>query len=505
MKLRYKMIVLFMSLICVLCVVTGTYSITQMEKKIIESAQSKLLSDLALSRTLIDSRYPGDWRITEGKIFKGEFSFNNQFDLVDEIGKLTGDTVTIFQSDTRVATNVIQKDGNRAIKTKVSEEVRNTVLGKGETYIGKANVVGTWNQTVYEPIIDSNKNVIGILYVGVPNTLYDQMSDEFRTNLVIFILVGILLFSCLIWVLCVRIFSPLTKLEGATQKMATGDLTTKVKVTSRDELGVLASAFNTMQDSFNNVLNNISVASSEVNTSSKQVSDSSKSLSDGATEQASTIEELTARMEDICSQMQLNSDNTQKANSLSTIVNNNAIEGSQNMAELQVAIRNINQTSHDISKIIKVIDNIAFQTNILSLNASVEAARSGKYGRGFAVVAEEVRNLAIKAALAAKDTSELINNSLDKVEEGMRLVDANAKSLDGIISGINDMSKAINNISIATKEQSSSIVQVSLGISQVAAVTQNTSAISEETLATSIELHEQAEALENQVQRFKLA
>lgn len=505
MKLRYKMIVLFMSLICVLCVVTGIYSITQMKKKIIESAQSKLHSDLALSRTLIDSRYPGEWRISEGQIFKGDFSFNNQFDLVDEIGKLTGDTVTIFQNDTRVATNVIQKDGNRAINTKVSEEVRNTVLGKGKTYVGKANVVGTWNQTVYEPIIDSNKNVIGILYVGVPNTLYDQMADEFRTNLVIFIIVGILLFSCLVCLFCVRIFSPLAKLEGATQKMATGDLTTKVQVTSRDELGSLASAFNAMQDSFNNVLSSISVASSEVNASSKQVSDSSKSLSQGAIEQASAIEELTARIEDVCSQMQLNSDNTQKVNSLATIVNNNALEGSQNMTDLQAAIREINQTSQDISKIIKVIDNIAFQTNILSLNASVEAAQSGKYGKGFAVVAEEVRNLAVKVGLAAKDTSELINNSLNKVEEGIKLVDANAKSLDGIISGINDMSKAINNISIATKEQSLSIEQISLGISQVAAVTQNTSAISEESLATSIELHEQAEALENQVQRFTLA
>lgn len=505
MKLRYKMIVLFMTLISVLCIATGIYSVTQMKEKIIGSAQSKLLSDLALSRTLIDTRYPGNWNIKDSQIYKGDFCFNNQFNLVDEIGNLTGDTVTIFQGDTRVATNVIQEDGNRAVNTQVSAEVNNTVLEKGETYIGKANVVGTWNQTVYEPIIDSNKNIIGIFYVGVPNTLYDQMAANFRTKLIILIAAGIIIFSCLVWVFCVKIFSPLTKLEHMTQKMATGDLTSKIKITSHDELGSLALAFNTMQDSFNNVLSNISLASTEVNVSSKEVSDSSMSLSQGAAEQASAIEELTVQIEDICNKMKLNSENTQKANSLTSMVSTNAMTGSQNMADLQIAILKINQTSHDISKIIQVIDNIAFQTNILSLNASVEAAQSGKYGRGFAIVAEEVRNLATKSALAARDTSDLIHNSLEKVEEGIRLVDANAKSLDDIISGISEISTAISSISIATKEQSSSIDQVSLGISQVAAVTQHTSSISEEALATSVELHNQAEALENQVQQFVLA
>ena len=472
-----------MSMIIILSVITGTYSISQMKSKIIASAQSKLHSDLALTRTLINSRYPGDWQLIDGNLYKGDYLFNNQFDFVDEIGELTGDTVTIFQQDTRIATNVIQADGTRAINTQISEEVGNIVLKKGETYVGKANVVGTWNQTVYEPIIDSNRNIIGILYVGVPNTLYDKMANDFRTNLILFITIGVLCFSFLVWILCSKIFSPLTTLETATQKMATGDLTTKVEIASRDELRALASAFNTLGERFNKVLYNISAASCEVNTSSEQVSSSSKSLSQGALEQASAIEELNSRIQDICNQMQQNSNATQKVN----------------------AIHEINQTSHDISKIVSIIDNIAFQTNILSLNASVEAAQSGKYGLGFAVVAEEVRNLAIKVSIAAKDTADLIKISLDKVDEGMKIVDSNAKSLDLIISGIDDISSALNTIYIATKEQSTNIEHVSLQISQVAAITQNTSAISEETLATSVELHGQAQALDHQVQIFKLA
>lgn len=472
-----------MSMIIILSVITGTYSISQMKSKIIASAQSKLHSDLALTRTLINARYPGDWQLIDGNLYKGDYLFNNQFDFVDEIGELTGDTVTIFQQDTRIATNVIQADGTRAINTQISEEVGNIVLKKGETYVGKANVVGTWNQTVYEPITDSNRNIIGILYVGVPNTLYDKMANDFRTNLILFITIGVLCFSVLVWILCTKIFSPLTTLETATQKMATGDLTTKVEIASRDELRALASAFNTLGERFNKVLYNISAASCEVNTSSEQVSSSSKSLSQGALEQASAIEQLNSRIQDICNQMQQNSNATQKVN----------------------ALYEINQTSHDISKIVSIIDNIAFQTNILSLNASVEAEQSGKYGLGFAVVAEEVRNLAIKVSIAAKDTADLIKISLDKVDEGMKIVDSNAKSLDLIISGIDDISSALNTIYIATKEQSTNIKHVSLQISQVAAITQNTSAIFEETLATSVELHGQAQALDHQVQIFNLA
>ncbi|MDD2969040.1 MAG: cache domain-containing protein [Lachnospiraceae bacterium] len=162
MKLKYKLVLLFMFMICVLSIVTGTYSIVQMKNKIIEAAQSKLLSDLALSRTLLESRYPGDWSLKDGQLYKGDFPFNYDYTLVDEIGDLTGDTVTIFQKNMRISTNVIQQDGARAIDTPVSDTVSNAVLSNGETYVGKANVVGTWNQTVYEPIRDSSENIIGI-------------------------------------------------------------------------------------------------------------------------------------------------------------------------------------------------------------------------------------------------------------------------------------------------------------------------------------------------------
>jgi len=504
MKLRFKMIALFMFMICFLCAVTGTYSIVQMKNKVIESAQSKLLSDLELSRTLMDARYPGEWKVQDGLLYKGEFAFNDEFDLVDEIGSLTGDTVTIFQGDTRIATNVIQNNGKRAVGTQVSKEVASAVLSKGDTFIGKANVVGTWNQTVYEPIKDANNEIIGIFYVGVPNTLYDKIANDFRTNLIFFILAGLILFSIIVWYFADRFFRPLSQLEQATKKMVDGDLTAKIQVKSKDEIGSLANSFNSMLDSFNEVLHHIRIASSEVTAGAEQVSNSSMSLSHDATEQASAVEELTARIEDIAGQMQQNLDNVEKAHALSEEVNKNALEGSQQMKDLQLAIQEINETSNDISKIIRVIDDLSFQTNILSLNASVEAAQAGQHGKGFAVVAEEVRNLAAKSALAASDTSNLIKNSLKKVEDGIKIVDANARSLNEIISGVNQMTNAITQISIASKDQSASIDEINIGINQVASTIQNSTAISEESAATSEELSGQAAALEQQVQKFKL-
>ena len=164
----------------------------------------------------------------------------------------------------------------------------------------------------------------------------------------------------------------------------------------------------------------------------------------------------------------------------------------------------INQTSHEISSVIKVIDNIAFQTNILSLNASVEAASAGSMGRGFAVVAEEVRNLAMQVAKAVNETTILIENSLAKVEKGTKIVDETAETLNEIIQSINQMAEFMEQINDAARDQSIQVEQINQGIGQVSMVIQNTSAISQETAAASSLLREKAEDLDRQVHRFKL-
>ncbi|KUO77023.1 MAG: chemotaxis protein [Clostridia bacterium BRH_c25] len=297
---------------------------------------------------------------------------------------------------------------------------------------------------------------------------------------------------------------PLNKLVDASKKIADGDLDVTVDVDTKDEVGVLAQAFRRMTDNMNDAMTNINNASEQVASGSKQVSDSSIALSQGATEQASSIEELTASLEEISSQTKLNAQNANQANELAENAKSNAIQGNNQMKEMLKAMEEINESSSNISKIIKVIDEIAFQTNILALNAAVEAARAGQHGKGFAVVAEEVRNLAARSANAAKETTDMIEGSIKKVEGGTRIANETATALNKIVEGVAKAAALVSDIAVASNEQASGIAQINQGVMQVSQVVQTNSATSEESAAASEELSSQAELLKESVSKFKL-
>ncbi|OBZ07804.1 methyl-accepting chemotaxis protein [Bacillus sp. FJAT-26390] len=336
------------------------------------------------------------------------------------------------------------------------------------------------------------------------STVYTASSKTIIATMLAIVIIAMLTAVALGLLISRIISKPISKLVESAERIANGDLNMTVDVATKDEVGVLAAAFGKMTDNMNEVLSNIQNASEQVSTGARQVSESSIVLSQGASEQASSVEQLTASLEQIAAQTRLNAENAVQANMLADQARINAQQGNDRMKEMLNAMEEINTSSGSISKIIKVIDEIAFQTNILALNAAVEAARAGQHGRGFAVVAEEVRNLAARSANAAKETTDMIEGSIRKVEDGTKIANETASALNQIVDGVAKVANLVNSISEASTEQATGVEQINQGIMQVSQVVQTNSATSEESAAASEELTGQAEMLKQQISRFIL-
>lgn len=332
------------------------------------------------------------------------------------------------------------------------------------------------------------------------NNKVKRLITTITLTIIIIVLVSVIIAS----IISKLITKPLYMMLNAARSMASGDLDIEVYYHADDEIGHLTDAFNEMNAKINNSLSDIDSASDQVANGARQVSDTSIMLAQGATEQASSIQQLSAALSEISTQTNQNVEAATKANHLTDETSERVKESNEQMSELMNAMELINQSSVNISKIIKVIEDIAFQTNILALNAAVEAARAGQHGKGFAVVAEEVRNLAERSATAAKETTELINDSINRVQNGTQLASSTGEALNKIVVCVHEITDLIGSITLAAQAQAEDIRQIDEGINQISDVVQTTSATSEETAATSTQLSEQAGLLKAQIRQFHL-
>jgi methyl-accepting chemotaxis protein len=302
-----------------------------------------------------------------------------------------------------------------------------------------------------------------------------------------------------------RIISkPLNNAVEVAQTVASGNLTSNIEVTSSDETGMLLQALKDMNNSLRDIVGQVRQGTDVIAAASGQVATGSLDLSARTEQQASSLEETASSMEELTSTVKQNGDNARRANELAGSASSIAVQGGEVVGQVVHTMGSINESANKIVDIIGVIDGIAFQTNILALNAAVEAARAGEQGRGFAVVASEVRNLAQRSAAAAKEIKELINDSVEKVGTGSRLVEQAGKTMDEVVASVQRVTTIMGEIASAGREQEIGIEQINEAITQMDTVTQQNAALVEEAAAASASMQEQAAKLSKLVSVFRL-
>jgi methyl-accepting chemotaxis protein len=327
--------------------------------------------------------------------------------------------------------------------------------------------------------------------------------DSMRLTIALAVLM-VLLSATAAWIISRSITVPMREAVALADKVAAGDLTSTVQVTSNDEIGSLMRALQSMNDGLKTIVSQVKGGTDAIATASRQIAAGNMDLSSRTEQQAGSLEETASAMEELTSTVKQNADNARQANQLAMTASEVAVKGGEVVSQVVDTMGQINTSARKIEDIISVIDGIAFQTNILALNAAVEAARAGEQGRGFAVVASEVRSLAQRSAAAAKEIKTLINDSVDKVTTGTKLVDRAGTTMSDVVVSVKRMTDLMSEITAASQEQSAGIEQVNQAIAQMDEATQQNAALVEEAAAAAASLQDQAAALSGTVGNFKL-
>lgn len=328
--------------------------------------------------------------------------------------------------------------------------------------------------------------------------------DTMRFSTIAVVILGAVLALAVGYLLIKAIVQPLQEAMAIAERVAAGDLRGDATTHSTNEIGALLTALDKMKANLARIVTEVRNSTTNIASASAQIAAGNEDLSQRSAEQAASLEETSSSMEELTATVKQNADSASHANTLALSASEVAVKGGALVAQVIDTMGSISASSNKIADIIGVINSIAFQTNILALNAAVEAARAGEQGRGFAVVASEVRNLAQRSAAAAQEIKTLIDDSVQKVGSGARLVGQTGATMQEIVGSVQRVTGLMGKITDASQEQASGLGEVHAAIVQMDGLTQQNMTLVEEASTAADSLHEHAQGLEAVVSVFQL-
>ena len=525
-SIRTKINVVVIVAILLLTTILTVYNYQSKKQDLFSSAEHKLLSDLTLSKAFVDEKIPGEWQIKNNELVKGTTSMNDNNTLLDHLKELTqGNTYTIVQNNVRVATT---ESGNEG--TTVDPAVTKQVIEQKENYIGQVDVNGKLFFTVYEPILSQNE-VIGMLSVAVPaDTYLTILNQSTMTNIIISVILLVIAIVMVSLFVSKQIVKPIQGIRNTALAVAKLDLTTKLfQPKGQDEISQLAEAFHTMQLHLQEVAGQLQHSSTQVADSSKTLAVAAEQTSESVSEVSQTINEIATQvtsqaegahhiadtMTDMVTEVEQNDSNVQKAVLKAKESTVSAQKGYDTIQEAATQLQTVMQTaeqsrqsverlgdySSQIDNIITVITNIADQTNLLALNAAIEAARAGEQGKGFAVVADEVRQLAEQSSESAQQITTLITNiqseimtTVHEIQQNIaalklqnNLVQESGQSFDDIVEKIQETEQAMSYLQAFIAKMNGKVDEVRQFTAAIMETAEDSAAVTEEVAANSEE------------------